>query len=383
MASFWDKTKKAATNVIDSPVGTVLAPGASIASKAAGGMGKGAQDNANAQEGLSQAQHAYDNIGDAPQLQSIAGALIGNPGNVTSQAALDPEAQRVQRAQMNALAKLAANGGRDAASDAALANIQTRTGAQARGLREAATADAARRGMSNGNTALLAKLQGNQAATDNASTQGTQLAGQMANTALQAGQGAAGIGASLQGQSNDINSAQDVMARFNAGQQLDVNKANAANTIATQQFNSRLPLDTYMANLAKAGGIASGGKTASDYYGNKYAADERADAAKLGAAVGLGTAAMGKAAAHGGEVEGPEVVSGDSLLNDIVPARGPGGQPYKLSAGEVIVPKELREKSNSEIASFVKNPPNSSNSKGKGDKEKMARMKALSKMANR
>ncbi len=334
-------------------------------------------DNNAAQAGLDQAQHAFDNLGGAPLPASITPQNVGTgsttPQSATSLASLDPQAQAAQKAQMAALSGLAANGGRNAASDANLANIQAQEGAQAQGLRGAAMQDAARRGMSNGNTGLLAQLQGNQAAISNASMQGANLAGNMANTAVQAGQGAAGIGAGLQGQQNDYSNAKDIMSRFNSGQDLasqqfnhdkdlQAQQFNAAQGLAAQQYNSQAPMQQYGAKLATAAGQQGGGKAAEDYWSNKYKEDQQANGAVLGGLFGLaGAGAQAfagkpKTMAKGGMVPGPEVVKGDSLLNDIVPYKGPKG-PINLSGGEVVVPKTLRHEDNDTIGNFVKHPP--------------------------
>lgn len=346
------------------------------------------KDNAAAQEGIEQAQHAYDNLGDVPLPASITPQDV-TAGSITahgqdSRAGLDPQAQAAQRSQMAALAALSANGGRSAASDANLAAIQQQQGAQAQGARQAAMQDAARRGMGNGNTGLLAQLTGNQAAANTAAMQGAQVAGQQGQLALQAGQGAAGIGAGLQGQANEQAQAQDLMARFNAGQDLSAQQYNAGSNLqaqqfnsgadmAAQQYNSQAPMQQYGGKLATAAGKASGGKSAQDYWGNKYGEDQRANGAVLGGLFGLGTAGIGAmkpGAAHGGEVPGPEVVKGDSLLNDVVPYKGPKG-PINLSGGEVVVPKTMRDESPAAIASFVKHPPKTEAPKGLKDREAM------------
>lgn len=378
--SSWDPRKKEAWDVSDNPIDDYFKKPGKDAKKA----------DANAQEGLEQARRAYDGMS-APLPASISNPHVATGAPVTAQSAvsmasMDPQAQAAQRAQMAALAGLAANGGRNAASDANLAHIQQTQGAQAQGLRQAAMQDAARRGMSNGNTGLLAQLQGNQGAMNSASMQGAQVAGQQADTALRAGQGAAGIGAGLQGQAMQIAQAKDLMARFNSGQsleaaqfnsgqQFDANRINSAQGLAAQQYNSQAPLQQYGAQLATAHGRASGGKTASDYWMNKYGEDMRTDAAQKAGLLQIGTAGIG-AMAEGGEVPGPEVVKGDSLLNDIVPYKGPKG-PINLSGGEVVVPKTMRNASDQEIASFVKNPPKTS---APQDNELEMRQAALAKL---
>lgn len=73
-------------------------------------------------------------------------------------------------------------------------------------------------------------------------------------------------------------------------------------------------------------------------------------AGQLGAAYMTGgaslaaTAAMKKA--HGGLIDGPEIVSGDNEKNDVVPVMA--------SAGEVVVPKTVVEAGDKAVSAFVK-----------------------------
>lgn len=358
--------------------------GSKVGGKLNGAFGatKPNSDNSQAQGGLDQTQHAFDGMS-APLPVSITPQQVSTTGitnqQATSQAGLDPKAQAAQQAQMAALGSLAANGGRSAAGDANLAAIQQQTGAQAQGMRGAAMQDAARRGMSNGNTGLLAQLTGNQAAANTGAMQGAQLAGQQAQMGLQAGQGAAGIGAGLQGQSNEVNQAKDIMSRFNSGQDLTAQQYNhnqnlqgqefnAGQGLAAQQYNSQAPMQQYGAQLATAAGRSGAGKAATDYWGGKYKEDQQANGQVLGGLFGIAgsgaSAAFAPGKAYGGEIDmarggmvpGPEVVKGDSLLNDVVPYKGPKG-PINLSGGEVVVPKTMRQAPDHEIASFVKHPP--------------------------
>ena len=188
MANFWDDAKNTTTTAI----GQVPIVG-NLVNTWSGGAANTA--NNNAQQDIDQAKSAYNGM-TAPTAapitaQTVQGQQIHDQA-VGTQAGLSPQAQAAQTAQMGALSSLAANGGRNAASDANLAQIRSQEGAQAQGQRGAVMADAARRGQGNGNTALLGQLSGNQAAQNTGAMQDAQVAGQQANTALQAGQGAAG-----------------------------------------------------------------------------------------------------------------------------------------------------------------------------------------------
>lgn len=363
--------------------------------------------NNNAQQNIDQAKAAYDNLGDVPLPADIHAQSVGTNAitahDAASTASLDPQAQAAQRAQMAALGSLAANGGRSAVGDANLAHIQAQQGAQAQGMRGAVLQDAARRGMGGSNQALLAQLSANQAAGNTAAMQGADLAASQAQLGLQAGQGAAGIGASLQGQSDSQAQAKDLMARFNSGenlnaqqfnsqQQFDAGRFNSGSDLAAQQYNSQAPMQQYGAKLATAGGKAGTNAKAADYWGNKYGEDQRAQGQATAGAIGAvtslingskngpqGSAGAASMFARGGEVPGPELVKGDSLLNDVVPYKGPKG-PINLSGGEVVVPKTMRHASDSEIASFVKHPPKT---EAPHDRERSMRLSALNKLRTR
>jgi hypothetical protein len=109
-----------------------------------------------------------------------------------------------------------------------------------------------------------------------------------------------------------------------------ISQANQANANSQNQF---------------AGSLISGAAQA----GAMYASGGTSMTAQGGGGAGSGplkTLVGGQSmAAHGALVTGPEVVSGDSTANDVMP--------YKLSSGEMIVPKSVVEQGHKAVGSFA------------------------------
>lgn len=313
----------------------------------------------------------------------------------------NPAYNQQQQAQMTALARLSANGGRNAASESNLAAIQAGENANAKGQRDAIMQNAEARGQGGSGASLLAQLQGSQAATDRQSAEDLGVAGQEANTALGAGQSAAGIGAGMEnqafGESAAKAAANDAVNRFNAGentgvsefnsqQQQGVNNATAAAKNAGQTMNNfQMPQQTYQDTYQKASGTAGADMGAANYYGGQADAGTAAQGNMMGSLIGggaaLGAAGIKKTGAgggnsRGGRVPGAPIVPGDSSLNDFVPLK-PG------APGETIVPASLSQHGTSkQIGNFVKNAPPAKVAANPGQ-NKEAMLSALRNIARR
>ena len=357
------------------------------------GIGGPSKANANAQADVGNATAAYGSL-TPPSLTAenpqFASATQQGP-SALSGISVNPADQAAQVDQMGALSNLAANGGRNAASTADLASIQQGANANAAGQRGAILQNAAARGMSGSGASLLAQLSSSQNAQNSQSAQDLGVAGQEAGTALQAGQAAAGIGSNLQNQSYgeqaNAAQAQDAISRFNAGQQTGISQYNAGMGNQAQQYNTGLQQTGYQDQYQKAGGVASSNLAGAGF--NQQQANMGAQQAGnlLGGVIKLGTAGFsgGSSAAApaaapvpgyawGGQVPGSAPVAGNSRLNDFVP--------ITASPGEVVVPRSLAlGGAPSDIANFVKNPPQIKPVNSSEDKEAM--MSALKNISNK
>lgn len=278
----------------------------------------------------------------------------------------NPENTQNQEYQMSALKNLAANGGHNAASDANLARIQQQEDANEAGQRGAILQNEQARGVGGTGAGLLAQLVSSQGATNRQATRDSDVAGQEAGTALQAGEGAASIGSNLEnqqfGEGASKAAATDAINRFNAGNRTGVSEVNANTNNAAQQYNTGIQEQGFQNRAQKAGGLSGIDMGTVNF--NQHQADIGAQQAGnlLSGGVNIGTAfASGKksnsgggsgsgGAAHGGRVPGMPNVPGDSPMNDTVPV--------ETSPGEVVVPRTIAKGGNAlEIAHFVKNPP--------------------------
>ncbi len=344
------------------------------------GMTAPHDDAKKAQAGLEQQSTAYNGM-QAPNLAQVSARGVPAQQATTSLAGpsamggiqTDPSGRAAQQAQMAALSNLAKNGGRNAASDANLAQIQQAENANARGQRGAIMQNAQARGMGGSGNNLLAQLSASQNATNNQSAQDMMVRGQDQNTALQAGMGAAQIGSNMEGQDFGEQAqkaaAADAIAKFNAGNQGQTSIFNAAQANSmgqadanrdqqAQEYNSGTGQQEFADTMGIKGGQAAGGAAANDYWTHQYDKDQKKNA---GVIQNGATTIASLFAARGGRVPGMPSVHGDSLRNDSVPVN--------TSPGEVIVPRSLAHSGDSgKIASFVKNPPPIAGSR---DKEAM------------
>lgn len=319
------------------------------------GFGKQESDKA-AEKELEDSKQAYRDLA-PPELtkeQPEYAKTFDQAPSEYNKIATDPAYKESQQQQIAALRNLAANGGRNAASDANLAQIQQSENANARGQRDAILQNAQARGMGGSGASLLAQLSASQNATNNQSMQDLNVRGQDQNNALQAGMGAANLSSNMQ--NNDWNQqaskaqANDAINRYNSGQQTANSQFNAGVGNQAQQFNSGLEQTGYQNQVQKTAGLSGTSLAGVNYnqaqsnLGAQQAGNVLGGVTKVGAA-----AAQAAAAAHGGRVGGAPVVKGDSSLNDFVP--------IKASPGEVVVPRSLIHSSPEAISSFVKHPP--------------------------
>lgn len=350
------------------------------------------QATKDAQQNLEDAKAAYGQLS-PPELTAehpeYAAASEQGPTDLGT-ISVDPAYKATQMDQMAALSNLAKNGGRSAASDAELARVQAAEQQQARGAREAVLQNAATRGMGGSGASLIAQLEANQNAQNNANAQDMGVLGQEANTAINAGAGAANIAGGMRSsdyaEGYNKSAAQDAINRFNAGQNTGISQYNAGTGNAAQQFNTGLQQTGYQNRAQKAAGIAGANMAGVGFnqgqanIGAQQSGNLLSGGVQLGAAAlkpkaagttaggagtaadagsaGAGTATAGGfagdsavlAAARGGRIPGVAPVTGDSSLNDIVP--------IDASPGEVIVPRTLAKGGNTQqIGSFVKHAP--------------------------
>lgn len=297
---------------------------------------------------------------------------------------VNPAYKEAQLDQLGALKNLAAKGGHDAASDYNLAQIQQNENANEKGQRDAILQNANARGMGGSGAALLAQLNSAQNATNRQSLQDMDVLGQRQNTAIQAGQGAAGIASNLQ--NSDYNqaaqkaAANDAIAKFNAGQKTGMSQYNAGAQNQTDTYNSGLRQTAYQNEYQKAAGQAGANMAGLNYNQAQSALGSTQAGNILGAVVKGGTAIASSGAegstatAHGGKIPGMPMVHGDSYANDTVP--------IMASPGEIVIPRSLaKQGSPAQITDFVKNPPQVVIKGSDRDKEMM--LSALRQIRNR
>ncbi len=284
---------------------------------------------------------------------------------------LNPQDRQVQLDQIGALRSLQQNGGRSAAGDADLAQIQGNAAAAARGQRDAIVANANARGMGGSGASLLAQLDASQNQTNNQSMQDMQVAGQDQQNALAAGMGAAQLGSNMQQQdySQQANkaAAQDAINKFNSGQKTQANQYNAGVNNAAQQYNTGLEQTGYQNKFQNAAAVSGTNMAGVNYNQAQANMGAQQTGNIMGAAVKAGSAgygAYGGGAAHGGEIPGHAMVRGDSPENDT--------QHWNLSAGEVVVPRSMTHASSQSIGDFVHHAPMAGS-----DPDKEARAYAL------
>jgi len=244
------------------------------------GYGAG-DDNAAAQDALERASKQF-NI-PLPQLKELAlknpnwekdlqASTVAAPADVqykgaaTNDAALtqagpsawdqvstDPRLKDQQMASLGALKQLSDKGGMNATDQANLSRIQDSAAQADAGRRGAIMESQDRRGMGGSGMDLMAQLASSQAATQQQSQQGLDVAGQAQARALQAMQAGGSLAGNIRnqdfGEQGQVASARDAinkfnssnanqMAQYNASQGNEQNRFNAGNTLGAQEFNS-------------------------------------------------------------------------------------------------------------------------------------------------
>lgn len=310
-----------------------------------------------AQDNLKAAQASYGNLTppelteENPDLVQNVSAGPSEMGNIS----VNPADKEAQTAQLAALGSLAANGGRNAASDYNLSQIQGQEGAQAKGQRDAVMQNMQARGMGGSGADLIAQLSANQSAQSNANNQSMGVLANEANTALSAGQSAANIGSQMQSQDFGEQSAkaqaQDAINKFNTQNMNSNNQYNAQIGNQAQQYNTGLQQTGYQNQAQKAAGMAGSDMGAVNYNQSQANMGAQQAGGLLSGAIKLGaSAAGGGGQAFGGKIGGAAPFKGNTTLNDVVP--------IQASPGEVVVPRTLvNSGTKSQIGSFVKNPP--------------------------
>lgn len=155
---------------------------------------------------------------------------------------LDPASRDAEMAALSKMQDLAQNGGLDAQSQQQLTQAINQTNANEKGQRDAIVQNAAARGMGQGGGAMLAaELQASQGDANQAAAGGQSAAAAAEMRALQALQGSASIGATLNSQDYQQKAAaaeaQDAINRFNTQNAQSVSNANVTNSNAAQAAN--------------------------------------------------------------------------------------------------------------------------------------------------
>jgi hypothetical protein len=202
----------------------------------------GGSDRESAQRDLERSRKGWEDIDPNIAAQETGPSAFNNAGVGSSAAQNDILSQL--RNKYN-------SGGLDALDRARLSEINQSTAQAGRGASEAAKDDAARRGMLNSASTLVAQQNAGQHAAQVGAEQGVQAAGQ-AEGARRASMNQAGwMAGQMRSQDYEKAAAQDAIARFNASQ-----RQGAATS-------------TLHGKLARQGGI-------SDVYGQQYGAKNAA-----------------------------------------------------------------------------------------------------------
>jgi len=212
--------------------------------------------------------------------EAAEAALLGS--NAFNDIKLDPSLQGAQKQALQQLQDIASQGGLTATDKAQLNDIQTEQNITAKGRNEAILSNARERGIGGSGLELTSRLLNEQEAANRASTQGTQVAANAEQRALQSLQAAGQLGGQMEaaqyGQQANKAAAQNAIDRFNAETQNQTNlynvgtrnQAEAANLAATQDIankntgitnqerlnNAAQVQQDYQNKLSKAQGIA-------------------------------------------------------------------------------------------------------------------------------
>jgi hypothetical protein len=236
--------------------------------------------------------------------EAAEAALLGS--NAFNDIKLDPSLQGAQKQALQQLQDIASQGGLTATDKAQLNDITTEQNITARGRNEAILSNARERGVGGSGLELTSRLLNEQEAANRASTQGTQVAANAEQRALQSLQAAGQLGGQMEaaqyGQQANKAAAQNAIDQFNAETQNQTNlynvgtrnQAEAANLAATQDIankntgvtnqerinNAAQVQQDYQNKLNKAQGIAGA-------YEAKAGAENQANAQERGAGLGF------------------------------------------------------------------------------------------------
>jgi hypothetical protein len=221
---------------------------------------------------------------------------------------LDPSLRAAQKSALQNLQNIATQGGLTATDKAQLNDIAIEQNTVAKGRTEAILENARERGIGGSGLELTSRLMNEQEAANRAATQGTQVAANAEQRALQAIQAAGGLGGQMEaqqyGQEANKAVAQNAIDRFNAETQQNTNmynvgtanQAQAANLAAQQDvankntavqqqeeiYNKQQVQQDYANKMGKAGNIAG-------VYQNWAGAKDKAGQAEMGANMAIGS----------------------------------------------------------------------------------------------
>lgn len=180
-----------------------------------------------------------------PEQKAVAGVLT--PENMQALEMVGPKVLedngQGRAAQVDALKKLQqmGQGGLTLQDKADIATIHNQQAAANKGQQDAIIADQHARGVGGGGSELAAKMIAQQGSADTAAQQGTQIAANAQNRALQALQGAGQAGASLRNTDLALSGQNaDIINRFNQANfnnKQNISNQNVANRNQAQGFN--------------------------------------------------------------------------------------------------------------------------------------------------
>jgi hypothetical protein len=167
---------------------------------------------------------------------------------------LDPALRGAQKQALQQLQNIATQGGLTATDKAQLNDIATEQNTVARGRNEAILSNARERGIGGSGLELTSQLLNEQEAANRAATQGTQVAANAEQRALQSLQAAGQLGGTMEaqqyGQAANQAQAQNAIDRFNAETQQGTNLMNVQNRNAAQEANLAATQDIANRNTA-------------------------------------------------------------------------------------------------------------------------------------
>jgi len=272
---------------------------------------------------------------------------------------LDPALQGAQKQALQQLQNIASQGGLTATDKAQLNDIATEQNTLARGRNEAIKQSARERGIGGSGLELTSQLLNEQEAANRASTQGTQVAANAEQRALQSLQAAGQLGGTMEaqqyGQQANKAAAQNAIDRFNAETQQNTNlynvgtrnQAQAANLAATQDiankntgtaqqqalYNAQQNQADYANKMTKAQNLAQA-------YQAKAGASNAAAQAAQGAELGFMSGLIGTAGTvAGGMMSGPAATPATSTTRPKIYGDNTTAQSY-AEGGEVKDPDD-------------------------------------------